>query len=198
MHALLYMMKRSDLQRDTELYRIWNNLMNAFITLVSNNFIDAQVVINHLLVKLRKEIVTNDFSKSRDWLMWLFVQVITATRMRTAQAQKTNDFNETLEIFDLLYRDGEELKAPQPNSFSNVIKYSTMSLWIILNRSSDNAKMFIAPDILRNYSQALDNLVSSTHQDEFTLPVCLNTCKFRFLIQFWLLDKNFKILTNRS
>ena len=93
-----------------------------------------------------------------------------------------SDFNETLDIFDLLYRDGDELMAPPINSFSGVIKYSTMALWVILNRNKggDNTKMFIAPDILKNYSQTVDNLVANTHHDEYTLAICLNTCKIHF------------------
>ena len=106
---------------------------------------------------------------------------------------------EFTDLYDILYKDDEVLPNPDLNSFISVVKLAPLSIWIHLNwksisfqnQDSNNSqtanvsiksKALIPPELVKNHVILLQECLSSPHQNDFGLSICMNACKLNYII----------------
>lgn len=162
--VIISTMERTENEIDTDIIDygsnplcfLWKVLASHLITFVIVNSMSFSEIITRLYDKL----VTRNFKKSRDHLMWMLLQFISGTVHK-------NSFEEFLPFFkihDLLYPETEPLPVPDLTKLNSIYQVACCCIWIHLNKKaemSSNKLLRPLPDCLKLHYEFLQQTLVS-------------------------------------
>lgn len=122
----------------------------------------------HMVLNLHDKLVTKNFRKGREHLMWVLLQFISGA----IQKNPLVDFLPIMKLYDLLYPEKEPLPSPDVTKPCSTHAFAIASIWIHLMKKAEVEPVKLQrqlPLALQNHVAYLqENLTNSTLAQTFT------------------------------